>query len=169
MTDLETRAAAVELLALDVDGVLTDGRLWFGDDGAEYKAFHVRDGHGLVALGRAGVRLAVISGRRSSAVDRRMAELGIAHVHQGVGDKPAVLAELLERTGISAERAAFIGDDEPDLAVMRKVGLPIAVADAHPLARAAAAWVTTLPGGLGAVREACDLILDSRRRRAEPR
>lgn len=167
MTDLATRAAAVELLALDVDGVLTDGRLWLGDDGAEYKSFHVRDGYGLVALARAGVTLAVISGRRSSAVDRRMAELGIVHVHQGISDKPAVLTELLGRTGITAERAAFVGDDEPDLPVMRMVGLPIAVADAHPLARAAAAWVTTLPGGRGAVREACDLILEARRSRAE--
>lgn len=156
------RAAEIRLVAFDVDGVFTDGRLLFGDDGAEYKVFHVRDGHGIRRLARAGITPAVISGRASDAVTRRMQELGVEHVFQGVSDKVAVFDGLLAELGLEPAQAAFVGDDEPDLAVMARAGLAIAVADAHAQVRAAADWTTSAPGGLGAVREVCDLLVAAR-------
>jgi len=156
------RAARIHLVAFDVDGVFTDGRLLLGDDGAEYKSFHVRDGYGVRRLLEAGIHAAVISGRRSSAVERRMQELGVEHVFQGVKDKVAVLDSLLETLGLVAQQAAFVGDDEPDLPVMAHVGLSVAVADAHSSVRAAADWTTHAPGGAGAVREVCDLMVAAR-------
>jgi 3-deoxy-D-manno-octulosonate 8-phosphate phosphatase (KDO 8-P phosphatase) len=153
------RPAAIRLLAFDVDGVFTDGRLLLGDDGAEYKVFHVRDGHGVRQLLEAGVAVAVVSGRNSPAVNRRMQELGVQHVFQGVKDKVAVLENLLGQLQVTVEQAAFVGDDRPDLPAMAYVGQSIAVADAHASVRAAADWVTQAPGGAGAVREVCDLLL----------
>jgi 3-deoxy-D-manno-octulosonate 8-phosphate phosphatase (KDO 8-P phosphatase) len=151
----------LRLLVLDVDGVLTDGRLWFGPDGEELKVFHVRDGFGIKAVQRAGLEVGVISGRRSAAVERRCAELGVRHLRQGCEDKVAALRELLALTGIAPEHAVAIGDDSPDLPVLAIVGLPVAVADAHPDVRAAARYVTQLPGGHGAVREVCDLLVEA--------
>ncbi len=139
----------IDLLVLDVDGVLTDGRLWFGAGGEQMKAFHVRDGLGIKQLQRAGIGVAVISGRRSAAVTARMLELGVTEVVQGAADKEAELNALLARTGVTAERAACLVDDLPDLPMMRMVGLPAAVADAHPQVLAAARHVTTLPGDRG--------------------
>jgi len=156
---LEATAAAVELLVLDVDGVMTDGRLWFGPDGEALKLFHVRDGFGIKCLRAAGVEVAVISGRRSAAVERRMGELGVTNVMQGVDEKDAALRELLSRLGIAGARTACLVDDVPDLPLMRAVGLPAAVADAHPDILEAARHVTSLPGGGGAVREFCDWLL----------
>lgn len=153
------RAADIRLVAFDVDGVFTDGRLLLGDDGAEYKSFHVRDGYGVRRLLRSGIQAAVISGRHSSAVERRMQELGVEHVFQGVKDKVAVLDALLASLGLEPQQAAFVGDDEPDLPVMARVGLSVAVADAHASVRAAADWTTRAPGGAGAVREVCDLLV----------
>jgi 3-deoxy-D-manno-octulosonate 8-phosphate phosphatase (KDO 8-P phosphatase) len=157
-----TPAAEIALLVLDVDGVLTDGRLWFGADGESFKAFHVRDGHGIRSLVAAGVGVAVISGRRSSAVTARMRELGVADVAQGVADKARALAELLKRNAVDARRVACLVDDTPDLGLMAAVGLPAAVADAHPAVLAAARHVTLAPGGRGAVREFCDFLLAAR-------
>ena len=157
-----TPAAEIALLVLDVDGVLTDGRLWYGPDGEQLKAFDVRDGHGIKQLVAAGVGVAVISGRRSPAVTARMRELGVGNVAQGVGDKARALAELLKRTAIDARRVACLVDDTPDLGLMAAVGLPAAVADAHPEVLAAAGHVTRAPGGRGAVREFCDWLLASR-------
>ena len=157
-----TRAAGIELAVFDVDGVLTDGRIILGAHGDELKSFHVRDGHGLVRLREAGIERAVITGRRSPVVERRMRELGIAHVFQGIRDKQACLSALLDRLGIAASATCYVGDDLPDLPAMRFVGLPIAVADACEDARAAALWVTQASGGRGAVRE-CDLLLRARR------
>ena len=162
MTTPPDHAARLELLVLDVDGVLTDGRLWFGPEGEALKAFHVRDGHGIKQLRDAGVEVAVISGRSSPAVDARMRELGVRHVIQGAGDKHAALAALLDSLGIAAENAACLVDDLPDLPMMRAVGLPAAVADAHPDVLAAAGHVTRLAGGHGAVREFCDWLLARR-------
>jgi len=159
---LEATAAAVELLVLDVDGVMTDGRLWFGPDGEALKLFHVRDGFGIKCLRAAGVEVAVISGRRSAAVERRMGELGVTNVMQGVDEKDAALRELLSRLGIAGARTACLVDDVPDLPLMRAVGLPAAVADAHPDILEAARHVTSLPGGGGAVREFCDWLLAAR-------
>lgn len=158
-----TRAAGIELAVFDVDGVLTDGRIILGAHGDELKSFHVRDGHGLVRLREAGIERAVITGRSSPVVERRMCELGIAHVFQGIRDKQACLSALLDRLGIAASATCYVGDDLPDLPAMRLVGLPIAVADACEDARAVALWVTQANGGRGAVREVCDLLLRARR------
>jgi 3-deoxy-D-manno-octulosonate 8-phosphate phosphatase (KDO 8-P phosphatase) len=155
-------AARVRLLVLDVDGVLTDGSLWFGADGEVMKPFHVRDGLGIKQLLAAGIEVAIISGRRHPAVDARMRDLGVKRVMQGVDDKRAALAALLVETGIEAAEAACLVDDVPDLPLLQGVGLPAAVADAHPAALAAARHVTQRPGGRGAVREFCDWLLASR-------
>ncbi|HWZ62317.1 MAG TPA: HAD-IIIA family hydrolase [Steroidobacteraceae bacterium] len=152
-------AQAIRLLVLDVDGVLTDGRLYFGPRGEALKVFDVRDGYGLTALKRAGVVIAVISGRRSAAVRARCRELRVPHVHQGVNDKLAVFERLRARLGIARSACACVGDDLPDVPLMRAVGISFAVADAHPQVRRAAARVTRHGGGRGAVREVCDLLL----------
>ena len=156
------RAARVRLLILDVDGVMTDGRLHYDAEGREFKTFHVRDGFGLKRVMEAGIEVAIISGRRSRSAAGRMADLGIRHVMLGREDKAAALDELLAHLGIEADAAACVGDDVPDLPVMRRVALPIAVADCHESVEGAAAWRTSLPGGAGAVREVCDLLLASR-------
>jgi 3-deoxy-D-manno-octulosonate 8-phosphate phosphatase (KDO 8-P phosphatase) len=152
----------VQLLVLDVDGVLTDGRLWFGPEGELLKAFHVRDGLGIKRLRAAGVDVAVISGRSSPAVAVRMRELGVTDVVQGADDKGAALAALLARRGLAGAACACLVDDTPDLPLMRAVGLPAAVADAEPEVIAAARHVTRRPGGAGAVREFCDWLLAAR-------
>jgi len=154
--------AALRLLVLDVDGVLTDGRLYFGPRREALKVFHVRDGPGIKALARAGVTVAVISGRRSAAVARRCRELGIREVHQGVANKAKTYAALLARLGIGATASACIGDDTPDLPVMLQAGFAVAVADAHPTVRRAAHRRTQAAGGFGAVREVCDWLLAAR-------
>lgn len=162
MAGLLALAAGIRLAVFDVDGVLTDGRLWMSSDGAELKAFSVRDGHGIKCLLAAGVEVAIISGRASPAVDRRMAELGVKRVVQGCNDKAAALHRLLADTGIEAGQTAYLGDDLPDLPAMRIAGLPAAVADALAEVRAASLWTSTLPGGHGAAREFCELLLRGR-------
>ncbi len=157
--ELSARAARVELLLLDVDGVLTDGSVVYSDSGEELKRFHVRDGSGLKLWAAAGKRAAVVSGRSSPAVARRMAELGVSPVLQGRDDKSAAFAEVLGTLGLTAEQACAVGDDLPDLAVMRRAGLAVAVADACPEVVAAAHFVTMTPGGRGAVREAVEWLL----------
>ncbi|HEV2228467.1 MAG TPA: HAD hydrolase family protein [Steroidobacteraceae bacterium] len=149
---------------LDVDGVLTDGRLYFGPRGEALKVFDVRDGYGLVALQRAGVTVAVISGRRSAAVAARCRELAVPHVHQGVADKLADFERLRARLKVPLRACACVADDLPDVPLMNAVALPFAVADAHPAVRRAAAVVTRHGGGRGAVREVCDLLLAGRGR-----
>jgi 3-deoxy-D-manno-octulosonate 8-phosphate phosphatase (KDO 8-P phosphatase) len=152
----------VALLILDVDGVLTDGRLYFGARGEALKTFHVRDGHGIKLLMGAGVAVATVSGRKSAAVGARMRELGVRHVVQGCKDKVAAMQRLAKRLKIDPLRCACIVDDTPDLPLMSAVGLAAAVADAHPLVLSAAHWVSLLEGGCGAVRELCDAILLAR-------
>ena len=159
-------AARVRLLVLDVDGVLTDGRLFYGARGETLKVFHVRDGLGLKLLAGAGVTVAVISGRRSSMTARRCRELGVRHLVQGVEDKLAAFHQLRGRLGMSSNVCACVGDDAPDVPLMREVGLSFAVADAHEQARQAADVITRLPGGQGAVREVCDYLLEARRQGA---
>ena len=153
----------IRLLILDVDGVMTDGRLWFGPDGEALKVFHVRDGVGIKALRQTGVEVAIVSGRRSCMVERRAQELGIVHVLQGVEDKAAALDALMTTVHCEPEQIACLGDDTPDLAIMTRIGLPIAVADAHPTVRATARIVTQAAGGQGAVREVCDLLISAYR------
>jgi 3-deoxy-D-manno-octulosonate 8-phosphate phosphatase (KDO 8-P phosphatase) len=149
-------------LLLDVDGVLTDGRLYFSARGEAQKAFHVRDGHGIKLLMGSGVTVAVASGRRSAAVTARMRELGVRHVAQGCADKVETLRGLGARLGIDPLACACLVDDTSDLPLMTAVGFAAAVADAHPLVLSAAHWVSSLPGGTGAVRELCDLLLRAR-------
>jgi 3-deoxy-D-manno-octulosonate 8-phosphate phosphatase (KDO 8-P phosphatase) len=158
-TDLAARAARVRLLLLDVDGVLTDGRIVYADDGTEVKRFHVRDGSGLKFWRQTGKRAAVVSGRSSPAVDRRAAELGLAPVIQGQGDKLPAFERVLAETGLSAAEVCAVGDDLPDLPVLARAGLAVAVADACPEVRAAADYVTAVPGGAGAVRDAIEWLL----------
>jgi len=148
---------------LDVDGVLTDGALVYGPSGEETKRFYVRDGFALQLARSAGIEIAILSGRASAAVTRRMSELGIVEVHQGVADKRAALLAMLERLGIEARDAAVMGDDLPDIAVMKLAGLGLAPSDAAPETRRAAAWVSRSPGGRGAVREAVEMLLRSRK------
>ena len=154
-----SRARGLQLLILDVDGVLTDGRLYYGSDGAEYKAFHARDGSAMKALMAAGIPIAIITGRMSTAVDRRAGELGVPYLFAGVDDKAAALESLCERSGIDATHMAHAGDDLADLALFERTGMAFAVPDAHPAVLARADFVTSAAGGSGAVREICDLIL----------
>ncbi len=139
--------------------MLTDGRVYYGARGEQLQCFNIKDGHGLKSLARAGIAVAILSGRRSAAVTRRCRELGIRHVIQGSGDKVRDFRALAAKLAVSAAQCAYIGDDAPDVALLREVGLAFAVADAHPSARAAAHHVTRLAGGCGAVREVCDRLL----------
>ena len=159
---LDRRLADVQLLLLDCDGVLTDGGVTWGDDGVERKTFHIRDGLGIRAWQQAGGRTGIITGRSSGIVERRAAELGIAFVRQGVDDKVAAAAEIIAACGLSWEQTAFMGDDLPDLPVVTRCGVGAAVADACPELAAAAAVVTRLPGGRGAVRELIERLLRAR-------
>jgi 3-deoxy-D-manno-octulosonate 8-phosphate phosphatase (KDO 8-P phosphatase) len=158
------RARAIRLLILDIDGVLTDGRLYFDAKGETLKVFHVRDGHGIKMAQRGGVEVAMVSGRRSDAAFHRARELGVTRFYEGVRDKAAVLEELLAALDFTPAEVAAVGDELVDLPLFHRVGLAVAVADAVPEVKAAAHWVTDLPGGRGAVREVCDLILKARGR-----
>jgi 3-deoxy-D-manno-octulosonate 8-phosphate phosphatase (KDO 8-P phosphatase) len=153
----------VKMLLLDVDGVLTDGAISYTGAELETKTFNVKDGLGIRMLINSGIHVAIVTGRTSAALLRRSQELGIALVYEGVGDKAGLLDEILTATGLaSSGEVAFIGDDLPDIPLLKKVGLPIAVADAHPEVRRAARIVTSAGGGRGAVREVCELILKAR-------
>jgi 3-deoxy-D-manno-octulosonate 8-phosphate phosphatase (KDO 8-P phosphatase) len=156
---LNERAAMIRLAVFDVDGVLTDGRLYFMPDGTEFKSFNTLDGHGIKMLIASGVQVAIISGRNSPLVERRAANLGIKHLIQGREDKLTALDELRQRLPVPMERIAFLGDDLPDLPVMRRVGLGMAVATADSFVREHAHGVTLAAGGLGAAREFCELIM----------
>lgn len=161
MQSVVEKAKKLKLLILDVDGVLTDGKLFFDNDGNEYKSFHAQDGHGIKMLRQTGVEVAVISGRKSKSVALRMKNLGVEHVYQGHENKIAAFNELIELMGITPEQAAHVGDDVIDLPVMVRVGLAIAVNDANFAVKQYADWCTTLSGGQGAVREVCDFIMQA--------
>lgn len=156
------RARGIRLLILDVDGVLTDGRLVYGPTGEETKVFYVRDGHAIVAARAAGLDVAVISGRDSAAVTRRFEDLGVREIHQGVRDKVALLPDLCARRSIGPREVAFMGDDLQDLPLLTRVGLALAPADAVREVRRAAHWISRLRGGSGAVREAVEWLLRAR-------
>nr|VFJ71252.1 MAG: 3-deoxy-D-manno-octulosonate 8-phosphate phosphatase (KDO 8-P phosphatase) [Candidatus Kentron sp. FW] len=159
--DIMDRATNIKIVVFDVDGVLTDGSLYLDSSDNEYKAFHVRDGHGMKMLMQSGVEIGVITGRNSSVVVRRMAELGITHFYQGCQDKRPVFDSLLERLGFAVTDAAYVGDDIVDLPVMLRAHLAISVADAHPLVQQHAHWRTPSPGGRGAARDVCELIMSA--------
>lgn len=161
MKDILERAKAIKLVIFDVDGVLTDGSLFLGDDGLEYKAFNSRDGHGMKMLQEAGVTVGIITGRTSKVVDYRMQSLGIEHVYQGQHDKRIAFTKLLGTLHLSPEQVAYVGDDVVDLPVMSKVGLAIAVQDAHPMVIKHAHWQTPSPGGRGAGRDVCEMLMEA--------
>lgn len=157
--DATTRAARLKLMAFDIDGVMTDGRLYFTEDGTEFKAFHTLDGHGLKMLQSAGIELAIITGRTSGAVSARAANLGITHLFQGVADKRDCLGRLLRHLGLSWDEAGYMGDDIVDLPVMSACGFCAAPKNAHSAVHRHAHLLTRASGGAGAVREACEFIL----------
>jgi 3-deoxy-D-manno-octulosonate 8-phosphate phosphatase (KDO 8-P phosphatase) len=152
----------IRLVAFDVDGVFTDGRFYLSDNGIESKAFNTQDGFGVRQLINAGIDVAVISGRQSAAVDRRMAELGVPHVVQGCRDKIAAFEDLIAKLDVGADTCAYVGDDVPDLPLLQKVGYSIAVANAVAAVRTQCDYTTRAAGGFGAVREVCELILAAR-------
>lgn len=149
----------IKLLLLDVDGVMTDGRIIYLNDGGEAKAFDVKDGHGLKLIQRAGIQVGIITGRQSDIVARRAAELGIELVYQGAKDKMQPFMEILEKLGLEPSEVAYVGDDLVDLPVMRRVGFSATVADASDDIKPYVDLVTSRPGGRGAVREVCDFLL----------
>ena len=162
MQDILEKASKIKLIIFDVDGVLTDGRLFFGDDGQEYKAFHSRDGHGMKMLKNSGVEVGIITGRTSKVVEHRMANLGIEHVYQGKLEKLPAFEELIEKLGVKPQEVAYVGDDVVDLPIMLRVGLAVAVADAHELVIKHSHWQTAHGGGQGAARDVCELIMEAR-------
>jgi 3-deoxy-D-manno-octulosonate 8-phosphate phosphatase (KDO 8-P phosphatase) len=153
------RAAKVRLLALDVDGVLTDGRLYYDNSGNEMKSFSVRDGLGMRLLADQGIELALITARQSEIVKARAANLGISHIYQGSIRKLDAFHDLLAETGLDASQVCYAGDDWLDLPILDRAGLAVTVADGDPVVKDRVHWITTRPGGGGAVREICDLIL----------
>jgi 3-deoxy-D-manno-octulosonate 8-phosphate phosphatase (KDO 8-P phosphatase) len=162
--EIERRARRIKLLLMDCDGVMTDGRLWLTADGDEQKAFDARDGQGIALCHRAGLKTGIITGRQSGAVDRRAQNLKMSYVRQYAKDKIKALDEILKEADVSEDECAYIGDDLGDLAVMQRVELAVAVADAVAETKHAAHYVTRLPGGRGAVREVCELILKTQGR-----
>jgi 3-deoxy-D-manno-octulosonate 8-phosphate phosphatase (KDO 8-P phosphatase) len=160
-TSHQSLLATIKLAAFDIDGVFTDGRFYLSDDGVESKAFNTLDGYGIRQLLERGIAVAVISGRRSGAVDLCMAELGVKHVFQGCKDKTAVFDALLAELQLEPAQCAYTGDDLPDLPLLRRVGFSIAVANAHADVRSACHMTTGKSGGYGAVREVCDLLLQA--------
>lgn len=157
--EIQARAARIKLLIMDVDGVLTDGRIFIRDNGEEIKSFHTLDGHGLKMLQAGGVQTAIITGRDAPSVGVRVQQLGINHYYKGIHDKRAAYADLREKAGVEEHECAFIGDDVVDLPVMVRCGLPVAVPEAHWFTLQHAAYVTRKSAGNGAVRELCDLIM----------
>lgn len=155
------KAKKLKLLILDVDGVLTDGRLFFDHQGAEYKSFHTQDGQGIKMLQQTGVEVAIISGRKSPAVNLRMQQLGIQYIYQGHEHKVAAFEKILSKTNFCSEQIAHVGDDFPDLPLMKRAGLAIAVQNAHFAVKNYADCTTKNQGGLGAVREVCDFIMQA--------
>ncbi len=161
MQDIQQRAKRIKLVIFDVDGVLTDGSLFIGDDGQEYKSFNSKDGHGMVMLQQQGVKIGIITGRTSEVVKKRMAGLGIEHVFQGKKHKLPAYQQLRDELQLADEEIAYVGDDVVDLPVMTQVGLAIAVQDAHAFTRQHAHWTTPSGGGRGAAREVCELIMQA--------
>ena len=164
MNDKDRSLANMRLVAFDIDGVFTDGRLYISNDGIEAKAFHTHDGFGIRQLIVAGLVVAVISGRESVAVEKRMSELGVQHVIQGNSDKVAAFEALAAELGISDTEAVYVGDDLPDLPLLSRVGFSVAVSNAHAEVKAASDYTTDKAGGFGAVREVCDLVLNARKK-----
>jgi 3-deoxy-D-manno-octulosonate 8-phosphate phosphatase (KDO 8-P phosphatase) len=161
MQDIQARAAQIRLVVFDVDGVLTDGRLFLGDDGQEYKAFNSKDGHGMRMLLDTGIDIGIITGRTSEVVRIRMESLGIRHVYQGRRDKLPAYEDLKDACGCADNQIAFVGDDVVDLPTMRRAGFAVAVQDAHELVKQHAHWITPSCGGQGAGRDVCEMLMQA--------
>jgi len=161
--EIMAKAKLIKLLICDIDGVMTDGRLFFGDNGLEYKAFHSRDGLGIIMLQRSGLPLAIITARTSNVVSHRMKNLNINLVFQGQKDKAQAFSQICRQLQLEAAQVAYIGDDLVDIPVMRQAGLSIAVADAHERVKQQAHWTTPHKGGQGAVRDVCELLMTAQR------
>jgi 3-deoxy-D-manno-octulosonate 8-phosphate phosphatase (KDO 8-P phosphatase) len=162
MKDILDKAKKIELVIFDVDGVMTDGSLFMGDDGQEYKAFNSLDGHGMRMLQEGGINAAIITGRKSRVVEHRMKDLGVSRVYQGYRDKIPAYEALMDDVGLVTEQVAYVGDDVVDLPIMTRVGFAIAVQDAHAYVKKHAHWITQNNGGQGAVRDVCELILEAK-------
>ncbi|MCR9278438.1 MAG: HAD-IIIA family hydrolase [Pseudomonadaceae bacterium] len=160
--ELRRRAAAIELVIFDVDGVLTDGQITYDSTGAEHKSFHVQDGSAIKLMMRAGIQIGIITGRKSEPVRRRAEELGITYLYQGNEDKRGALADISKRSGISTEHMAHCGDDLADLALFERVGLAVSVPNGHPEVRRRADIITKAAGGQGVARDLCELLLRAR-------
>ncbi len=167
MDEIITKAALIRLVIFDVDGVLTDGSIFIGDAGEEYKAFFSRDGLGMTMLQRSGVEIGIITGRCSQVVLHRMQSLGIEYIFQGQSDKLPAFQQLCQQLNLQPQQVAYVGDDVIDLPVMQQVGLAIAVGDAHPIVTKYTHWQTHSTGGRGAVREVCELIMQAQGKLAE--
>ena len=161
-TTLPEKLKVIQLLLLDVDGVLTDGGIIYSDETSETKVFNVKDGLGLKLIMDAGIKVGLVTGRTSKALHHRCRDLGIRYIWDGVQHKARLLDKIVTETLVGADNTAFIGDDIPDLPLMRRVGLSIAVADAHESVRDYSDWITSAAGGRGAVREVCDALLKAR-------
>ena len=161
MQDILERAKQIKLVIFDVDGVLTDGGLYFTDDGKELKAFNSRDGHGMKMLRQSGVEIGIITGRTSNVVTHRMDNLGIKYVYQGQHEKLPAFLELIEKLGVVPEQVAYMGDDVVDLPIMRRVGLAVAVQDAHGWVAKHSHWQAPSCGGRGAARDLCEMIMEA--------
>ncbi len=159
LSELYDRARSIRLVIFDVDGVLTDGSLFITDAGEEFKAFHSQDGHGMKMLKATGIQLAIVTGRTSRSVELRAQNLGVGILYQGVDDKLAVFEQILASFGFEPNACAYMGDDVVDLPVMRRCGLAVAVPGAPPLVKSRAHYVTRQPGGRGAARELCEIIM----------
>jgi len=162
MPTFEARAKQIKIVIFDVDGIMTDGSLYFCEDGSEIKTFNILDGQGIKLLQKAGIKTGIITGRQSNMVKKRASDLGIDHLYQGREDKIVVLDQLLKDIDLSYDNVAYMGDDLPDLPIIRRVGLGITVANGHPTVTEYAFWQTTKAGGKGAVREFCDKLLSAR-------
>ena len=162
MQDIIEKAKNIELVIFDIDGVMTDGSLFFDNHGGEYKAFHSLDGHGLRMLQECGVKVAVITGRKSELVKHRMNDLGVTLLYQGYRDKTPAFAALLEEVGLEKDQITYVGDDVVDLPIMSQLNFAIAVQNAHPFVKQHAHWITDRSGGRGAVRDVCEFILESK-------
>jgi 3-deoxy-D-manno-octulosonate 8-phosphate phosphatase (KDO 8-P phosphatase) len=161
MQDIMLKAAKIRLVIFDVDGVLTDGSLYMGDDGQEYKAFNSRDGHGMKMLQASGVEIGIITGRTSNVGETRMQSLGVKYLYQGQHEKLPAFEELLQKLSLTPEQVAYVGDDVVDLPILIRVGLAIAVQDAHNLVKQHSHWTTPNPGGRAAARDVCELIMQA--------
>lgn len=161
MQDILEKASRIKLVIFDVDGVLTDGSLFLSDDGQEYKAFNSKDGFGMRLLQESGIDIGIITGRESTLVRLRMEELGITQIMQGRREKGPALDEMMEKTGLTLDEIAYVGDDVVDLPIMSRVGLSIAVQDARTEVKKHAHWITQSVGGRGAGRDVCELILEA--------